>query len=260
MRFDIYLVEHKYFESRNKASSAVKAGCFTVNNRVITKPSYEITEGDAVVLIKNERSYVARSAEKLLCAYRTFHLDWTNKTAADFGASTGGFCQVLLENDLRKVYAIDIGTGQLHPCVKEDPRIVNMEHTNARYLSSEDFSEPIQVITADLSFISLTNILPAIYRTLTEDGEAVVLVKPQFEAGKSHLSKSGVVTSRKVHAEVLKSIIEFAASLGFGIKGVSFSGLAGESGNREYLLYLKKDSAHSISLENNIERAVYQEE
>ncbi len=259
MRLDVYLVEHQYFESRNKAANSVKCGNFTVNKKQVFKPSFEVFEGDVVLAIKNEKVYVARSAHKLIRAFHCFALNWKKKVVADFGASTGGFCQVLLENGVQKVYAVDIGTAQLHPSIKDDARIVNMEHTNARNLTSDDFDVPIDVVTADLSFISLKMILPAIYATLVDGGEAVVLIKPQFEAGPAHLSKNGVVIERKVHLQVIKDIAAFAESLGFSIGGITFSGLAGESGNREYLMYLFKNGGSSISIESVAKSAVYEE-
>lgn len=256
MRLDVYLVENHYFESRNKAASSVKSGNFTVNGTQVFKPAYEVSVKDTVAVLRNEPVYVARSAHKLVHAFKVFDLDWKNKTAADLGASTGGFCQVLLENGIRKIYAIDIGTAQLHPSIKTNPRVINLEHTNARYLTAESFFEPIDVITADLSFISLKAVLPAIYHTLVDNGDAIVLIKPQFEAGPAHLNKSGVVTERKIQAKVLQEIAEFALNLGFSISGIAFSGLAGESGNREYLLYLRKSHDISICVAEAVKAAV----
>lgn len=260
MRFDLYLVEYGYFESRNKAAAAIKDGCFAVNGKTITKPSFDMPENPQITALSNEKVYVARSAQKLLRAYRVFNPAWSGYTIVDLGASTGGFCQVLLENSVKKIYAVDIGTAQLHPTVKADPRIVNMEHTNARYLTADHFKEPIHAITADLSFISIKAVLPAIFQTLTAGGEAIVLVKPQFEAGPQKLSKSGVVTDRKVQAKVVEEVADFAQTLGFAVKGISFSGLAGESGNREYLLYLIKDGITNISISSAVHAAVYSEE
>ena len=260
MRLDVYLVQNGYFESRNKAASAVKEKCFSVNDKLISKPSYEIAEGDCVCEVKCAQKYVARSAYKLLRAYDVFSLNLEGKTAVDLGASTGGFCQVLLEKGAKKVFAVDIGTAQLHPKIAGDARIVNLEHTNARYLNETTFSESIDVVTADLSFISIKLILSAIFKILAEDGQAIVLIKPQFEAGPAHLNKSGVVTERKVHKNVLLDVTEFAKQIGFSVCGVDFSGLAGESGNREYLIYLKKTALSAFSLEDAIEKAVYSEE
>ncbi len=260
MRFDVYLVENGFYESRNKASSAIKNGCFSVNGAKVLKPSYDISESDVVTLLKQQKNYVARSAHKLLTAYDLFGLSFDDKTVVDLGASTGGFCQVLLEKGASKVYAVDIGTAQLHPKIKEDPRIINMEHTNARYLKADDFDDKIDAITADLSFISIKTILPAISLVLNEGGFAIILVKPQFEAGPAYLNKSGVVLDRKIHLRVLKDVIAFACELGFGVKGVAFSGLTGESGNREYLLHLEMHGQTLMDIEQACSLAVQTEE
>lgn len=260
MRFDVYLVEKGFYESRNKASSAIKNGCFSVNGATVLKPSYEIVESDAVVLLKQQKNYVARSAHKLLTAYDLFDLSFADKTVVDLGASTGGFCQVLLEKGASKVYAVDIGTAQLHPIIKEDAKVINMEHTNARYLKASDFACKIDAVTADLSFISIKAVLPAVSLILNEGGFAVILVKPQFEAGPAYLNKSGVVSDRKIHLRVLKDIISFARELGFGVKGVAFSGLTGESGNREYLLHLEMHGQTLLDVEQTCGLAVRTEE
>ena len=260
MRLDQYLVKNQYYESRNKAASAVKYGYFAVNGKRVFKPAYEVSEQDRVTVLQKEKSYVARSAHKLLRAFEAFNLSWEGKTVADLGASTGGFCQVLLEKNVCKIYAVDIGTAQLHSSIKEDDRVINMEHTNARYLTKESFPEPVDVITADLSFISIRAVLPAIYQTLTSSGQAVLLIKPQFEAGPQHLTKSGVVADRKLHFKVVEDVALFSEKCGFGVMGLCYSGLAGESGNREYLLYLKKDFQSAISISAAAHAAVYEEE
>lgn len=260
MRLDQYLVAQNYFESRNKASQAIKNDEFSVDGKIINKPSFNVENNSVVVRVKESIIYVARSAQKLLHGFKVFSPDWSGKVVADFGASTGGFCQVLLEHGVSKVYAVDIGTAQLHPSLQEEPRIINREHTNARYLQANDFSEPIYAITADLSFISIKAVLPAIYDTLAQNGEAIVLVKPQFEAGKKALNKNGVVSDLKIHRLVLKDVALYAENLGLCVKGISFSGLAGESGNREYLLYLKKSADLSIMIPNAVELAVFSEE
>lgn len=260
MRLDQYLVLKGYFDSRNKAANSVKAGHFTINKKVIVKPSFTVEDGDTIEKQVEEKIYVARSAHKLLKAIQVFQLDCTDKVAADLGASTGGFCQVLLENGVKRIYAVDIGTAQLHPEIKRDERIINMEHTNARYLSADSFPEQVQFVTTDLSFISIKAVLPSIYQVLPQGGEAVVLIKPQFEAGPKALNKNGVVSDRKIHAKVVGEIASFAENVGFGVCGIDFSGLAGESGNREYLLYLKKDFSTNVLISSAVYEAVYREE
>ncbi len=260
MRLDVYLTNRGDFDSRNKAVAAIKDGHYAVNGKTVLKPSFDISDEDEVTILKESNTYVARSAYKLLHANRQFKLNWVGKTIADFGASTGGFCQVLLECNAEKIYAVDIGTAQLHPTIKNDPRIINMEHHNARYLDASDFPEPIHAITADLSFISIKAVLPAIRDTLFEGGEAILLIKPQFEAGPQNLSKNGVVRERKVQLRIIEEVALFAQKCGFGIKGISFSGLAGESGNREYLLYLIKGELSSIDISTAAHTAVYSED
>ncbi len=259
MRLDQYLFQKQYFDSRNKAASAVKCGYFTINGRIITKPSYEVNDNDDIKRIVEQTNYVARSAHKLLTAFEQFDLNWEDKVAADFGASTGGFCQVLLEKGIKRVYAVDVGSAQLHPKLLEEARIINMEHTNARYLNSASFPDAIDCITADLSFISIKAILPAIYASLKDEGEAVVLIKPQFEVGPAALNKNGVVTDRKYHLSIVKECALFSQQLGFGIFGISFSGLPGESGNREYLLFIKKKTTSALNIEKASYDAVYSE-
>ena len=260
MRLDVYLVSKNFFESRNKATAAIKDGQFQVNGKVITKPSFDVAETDVLSVYKKKTTYVARSAHKLLTAFKTFQFDWNDKTVVDLGASTGGFCQVLLENGVQKIYAVDIGTAQLHPKLLNDPRIVNMEHTNARYLTSVDFNDVISAVTVDLSFISIKAIIPAIEKILGNRGEAVVLVKPQFEVGPQKLSKTGVVTNRKDQLSALTEIAAFAQNCGLGVQGIAFSGLTGESGNREYLLYLIKGVSTNLNIERAANAAVYMED
>ncbi len=260
MRLDQYLVLKGYFDSRNKAANSVKLGHFTVNKKTVVKPSFAVNDDDVVKRQVVEKTYVARSAHKLMKAIQAFQLECTDKVFADLGASTGGFCQVLLEEGAKRIYAVDIGTAQLHPEIKKDERVINMEHTNARYLSVDSFPEQVQFVTADLSFISIKAVLPAIYQVLPQGGEAVVLIKPQFEAGPKFLNKNGVVLDKKIHCKVLEEIAGFAENIGFGICGIAFSGLAGESGNREYLLYLKKDLLSTILIDTAVHEAVFMEE
>ena len=260
MRLDQYLAINHYFESRNQAAAAIKKGYFAVNGKVTTRPSCEVPEGAQVVQVKNAPQYVARSAHKLLHGFACFKPDWAGKIVADFGASTGGFCQVLLEHGVGKIYAVDIGTAQLHPLISRDTRVLNMEHVNARYMTAADFPEPIEAITADLSFISLKAVLPAIFKTLCPGGQAITLVKPQFEAGQAYLNKSGIVSDRGVHRKILADVSNFAAELGFSIRGICFSGLAGSAGNREYLIFMEKSAQGSIQILPAVDRAILMED
>ena len=240
MRLDLFLANNKYFESRNKACSVIESGGVCVNGRLVTKPSFSVSESDNIEITTNEKLYVARSAIKLITATEKFGLSYEGKTAVDLGASTGGFCEVMLEKGIKKIYAVDIGTNQLHPKIKADPRVVNKQHTNARYISASDFDEEIDLITCDLSFISLTLVLNAVMCALKQNGEFICLIKPQFEVGNSNLNKNGVVKNKSLHVSAIRKVIENALEIGFEVCGLCFSGLEGESGNKEYLLYLKK--------------------
>ena len=240
MRLDVYLVKEKYCESRNKSAALICSGNIYVNGVCITKPAFIVGNDDSVTVHIAEKQYVARSAKKLLTAIKNFNVDFIGKTVVDLGASTGGFCQVMLENGAEKVYAVDIGTNQLHHTLKADKRIVSMENTNARYLEKSMFSEEIDVVTCDLSFISLRCILPAAFEILRFGGELICLVKPQFEVGPDYIGKNGVVKDKKLHVKAVCDIADFARSLGLYVKDICFSELAGESGNMEYLLYMQK--------------------
>ena len=240
MRLDLFLVKNQYCESRNKASALISDGNVIVNGNRVVKASYQVDDIDVVELINDQKQYVARSAAKLLTAKQKFDLDFTDKIAVDLGASTGGFCEVMLENGISRIYAVDIGTNQLHPKIKSDKRVINKEHTNARFITSADFDDQIDIITCDLSFISLKLIINAAFCSLKQGGEFICLVKPQFEVGNANVGKNGVVKDLKLHIKVVKEIVEYATTVGFSVCDVSFSGLEGESGNREYLLYMKK--------------------
>ncbi len=242
MRLDLFLVKNNFCESRNKATTLISSGSVSINGKQIMKNSYEVTEDDKVIVNSDSKIYVARSATKLITAIEKFGIDFNNKTVVDLGASTGGFCQVMLENNVRKIYAVDIGTSQLHPLIKENDKVVNLEHTNARYISANIFDEEIDIITCDLSFISLKLVLNSVMSALKENGEFICLVKPQFEVGESKIGKNGVVKNKKYQLDAVCGICDFAYDLGFEICDIAFSGLAGESGNREFLLYMKKSN------------------
>lgn len=256
MRLDIYLVNKQYCESRNKAASLIADGNISVNSRIIRKPSYDVKESDIVKIKDDIKVYVARSAKKLLTAYERFSLSFNGKTAVDLGASTGGFCQVMLDNGIKKIYAVDIGSNQLHDSIRSDKRVISMENTNARNITPAMFNDVIDIITCDLSFISLAHILPAVYDTLKPMGEFICLVKPQFEVGPSNIGKNGVVKSLKLRKSAVCKVTDLAYTLGFEVRDVCFSELEGESGNREYLVYMRKNRAekpfsHEI-IENRI--------
>ncbi len=241
MRLDVYLYSNDYCESRNKASALITEGNVKVNGKVVTKSSFNVDDNDIVDINKNATQYVARSAKKLLTAIDVFKVDFTNKVAVDLGSSTGGFCEVMLEFGVKKIFAIDIGTNQLHCSLRNNDKIVVMENTNARFLTVQNFGQIIDIVTCDLSFISVKHILSATYNILKDNGEFVCLIKPQFEVGPRFVEKNGVVKDKRAQIMAVNEIVDYAAQIGFSIYDIAFSGLEGESGNREFLLYLKKD-------------------
>ena len=242
MRLDVYLSSTELCDSRNIAQSYIENGKVTVNGTVIRKAAYVVPENADVKVDKTEFNYVARSAQKLLTACNVFSLDFIKKIAVDLGSSTGGFCQVMLERGVEKVYAVDIGTAQLHPKIYSDDRVTVMENTNARYLSVDDFDHQVDIVTCDLSFISVKYVFQSTYDILKENGEFICLIKPQFEVGKRFVGKNGVVKDKRAVIMCINEIIDFAVHVGFSAYDISFSGLEGESGNREFLVYFKKDS------------------
>ena len=233
-------MSNSFCESRNKALQIIRDERIKVNGVVSKKASLNVCEDD---LIEMDSSvvYVARSAYKLKTAIEKFLIKFDGKVVVDLGSSTGGFCQVMLENNAKKIYAVDVGTNQLHTSLRYDSRIVVKENTNARYLSSSDLGDEIDFVTCDLSFISIKHILNVVFNILKFDGEFVCLVKPQFEVGHKFVNKNGVVRSKNMQILAVQNIIDNAVSIGFSVYDICFSGLEGESGNKEFLLYMVKD-------------------
>lgn len=241
IRLDLYLTEKGFFPTREKARVAIMEGNVFVNNQKEDKPGTMIKE-DANVEYRGERlKYVSRGGLKLEKAAKVFNIDLNNKTCIDIGSSTGGFTDFMLQNGAKKIFAVDCGTNQLDYKLRTDDRVVTMENTNARYLKREDIGDDIiDFISVDVSFISLTKILHVIKELLKENGESVLLIKPQFETGKELVEKNGVVRDSTVHEEVIKSVIDFCIDNNFTIKGLDFSPIKGPAGNIEYLLYIGK--------------------
>ena len=241
LRLDAFLVQKKYFESREKAKAAILAGCVKVNGFDARKPGTMVElDGTKVSISEQEGGFVSRGGKKLQKALEVFPIQPAGRIAVDVGASTGGFTDCLLKHHAKKVYAVDVGYGQLDWRLRQDERVVVMERTNARYLKREDFSEAIELAVMDASFISLKLLLPAVFEILCESGETVALIKPQFEAGKEQVGKKGVVRDAKVHIQVIRKVTDFARTLGFSVAGLDFSPIKGPNGNIEYLLYLTK--------------------
>lgn len=241
IRLDVYLTENGFFPTREKARVAIMEGNVFVNNQKEDKPGTMIKE-DANVEYRGEKlKYVSRGGLKLEKAAKVFNIDFKDKTCIDIGSSTGGFTDFMLQNCAKKVFAVDCGTNQLDYKLRTDKRVVAMENTNARYLKREDIGDDtIDFISVDVSFISLTKILPVIKELLKENGESVLLIKPQFEAGKELVEKNGVVRDSAIHKEVIKLVVDYCVDSGFDILGLDFSPIKGPAGNIEYLLYIGK--------------------
>ncbi|MBQ6935210.1 MAG: TlyA family RNA methyltransferase [Clostridia bacterium] len=254
VRLDLYLFENGFTESREKAKALIMAGIVYVNDQKELKPGRDIKSDDLVEVRGNTLKYVSRGGLKLEKAMQEFPIELKDCVCMDIGASTGGFTDCMLQNGAKKVYSIDVGYGQLAWKLRSDERVVNLERTNFRYVTHEQIPENIDFASVDVSFISLKIILPVMYELLKDDGEAVCLIKPQFEAGREKVGKKGVVRDVNVHTEVIENIVSFASTQKFKVLGLSFSPVKGPEGNIEYLIYLKKSNEIS-SCEEYIEYA-----
>lgn len=240
-RLDSELVSRGLARSRQRAKEMILAGNVTVNGKTAKKASDEVTPEDVIESSESE-SYVGRGALKLEKAAEVFGLDFKDKVCLDIGASTGGFTDFMLQNGAAKVFAVDTGHGQLAQRLVDDDRVVNMEGTDIRDVTAEDLGGQADIISVDVSFISLTKILSKVYELLKEGAAAAVLIKPQFEAGRSDIGKRGIVKDRKVHIRVLSEIDSFAQSIGFVTEQYTYSPVRGGSGNIEYLVKLVKSA------------------
>ena len=231
-RLDIILTERGIFPSREKAKASVMAGLIYVDGQRTDKP-------------EDLCPYVSRGGLKLEKAIEVFGFSLDGKTAADIGASTGGFTDCMLKNGARKVFAIDVGYGQLDWKLRNDSRVINMEKVNVRYLDTGTIPDIIDFISIDVSFISLKLVFPVASSLLSDDGSLVCLVKPQFEAGREQVGKKGIVRDAAVHAEVIAKVIGYGEDNGLYSHGLTYSPVTGTKGNIEYLLYMKKSPASS---------------
>ncbi len=241
VRLDQLIYDRGLAESRERAKTSVMAGIVYVNGQKETKPGTAVPEDAEVEVRGAVIPYVSRGGLKLEKALQVFPVDPKGAICVDCGASTGGFSDVLLKNGASKVYAVDVGYGQLAWSLRNDPRIVCMERTNIRYVTHQEIPEEMDLAVADLSFISLRLVLGPIYGLLKDHGQVICLVKPQFEAGKEKVGKKGVVRDSSVHVEVLENFCVFAREAGFGLKGLDYSPIRGPEGNIEYLAWLEKD-------------------
>lgn len=246
-RLDVAVFEGGYAPSREKAKAIIMAGLVYVNNQKVDKAGFELKEGDVLEVRGKTLKYVSRGGLKLEKAMECFPITLTDKICMDVGASTGGFTDCMLQNGAKKVYSIDVGYGQLAWKLRTDDRVVNLERTNFRYVDNTVVKDKIDFSSVDVSFISLSHILPVLSTLLTDTGEAVCLIKPQFEAGREKVGKKGVVRDLNVHLEVVKKVIDLALDNGFDVLGLEFSPIKGPEGNIEYLIFIKKSNEPKIS-------------
>lgn len=254
-RADLLLVEKGLISSRTRAQSTIMQGLVYVGEKRVDKPS-ELLEPDADIHVREKDPYVSRGAKKLLGAFTDFPIHVESKVAVDVGASTGGFTQVLLEKGATKVYSVDVGYGQLDYRLRDDSRVVNLERQNMRHITADQVSDPIDFFTMDVSFISIKLLMEPLKPLLSEKAQGVILIKPQFEAGKERV-KTGVITDPLIHLEVLEEMMDYFKSNGIHVLGLSVSPIKGPKGNIEFLAWVSftASQAYDIDLKQLVEKA-----
>lgn len=256
-RLDVLLVEKGLFDSRERAQKSIMAGEIFVDGIRVDKAGEKVKKTADIVFKGEVMPYVSRGGFKLEKAIKAFNIELKDKVCMDIGASTGGFTDCMLQNGASKVYAIDVGYGQFAWKLRVDPRVVCMERTNIRYVKPEDIGELCDFASIDVSFISLTKVLPAALNLLNTEGFIVALIKPQFEAGREKVGKKGVVRDKSVHKEVIYKIVNFVKKEGINIIDVEYSPIKGPEGNIEYLIYMTKNARfNSMFAESKIEDIV----
>ena len=251
-RLDVALVERGLIASREKAKVVIMEGLVYVNGQKSDKAGAQVKDDDKIEVRGETLRYVSRGVKKLEKAMQVFPITLNDCICIDIGASTGGFTDCMLQNGAKKVYSVDVGYGQLAWSLRTDERVVNLERTNIRYVTEEQIPDPIDFISVDVSFISLTLVLPVAYQLLRPGAQMVCLVKPQFEAGKDKVGKKGVVREPQIHKEVIQKVAASAKELGFLRMGLDFSPIKGPEGNIEYLLFLKKPENETQESEENL--------
>ena len=253
-RVDVLAYRQGLFETREQAKRGVMAGLVValVNGERFDKPGEKIDDATELKLKGEKLKYVSRGGLKLEKALQVFGLSVADRVALDIGASTGGFTDVMLQAGARLVYAVDVGTNQLAWKLRQDERVVSMEQFNFRYAEPADFDFQPSFASIDVSFISLSLILPALYQILEEGGQVVALIKPQFEAGREQIGKKGIIKDKKVHLAVLENVTAFMLETGFSVKGLDFSPIQGGHGNVEFLAFLEKSEQPKNDLEKDL--------
>lgn len=241
-RLDVLLVKQGLAESREKAKAVIMAGEVFVDNQREDKAGQTFPVTAKIEVRGKKMKYVSRGGYKLERAMEAFPIVLKDKVCMDVGSSTGGFTDCMLQNGARFVYAIDVGTNQLAWKLRQDERVKSMERTNIRYVVPEDIGEPVDFVSVDVAFISLTKVLSPVKALMKEEGQIVCLIKPQFEAGREKVGKKGVVRDKKVHREVIETVMNHSLSLGFHILGIDHSPIRGPEGNIEYLLYMENST------------------
>lgn len=260
-RLDVMLVEQGLAESREKAKAIIMSGIVYVDGEKEDKAGSTFAETASIEVRGKTLKYVSRGGLKLEKAMQVFPIELEGKVCMDVGASTGGFTDCMLQNGAVKVYSVDVGYGQLAWKLREDERVICMEKTNIRYVKPEDIDDKIEFASVDVSFISLSKVLPPLRDLLKDDAEVVCLIKPQFEAGREKVGKKGVVRDKSVHVEVIENVSCFALTSGFEILGLDFSPVKGPEGNIEYLIHLRKTAEiqeNDILLEEDYKKTIKQ--
>ncbi len=256
VRLDALLMARGMVRSREKARALILAGEVQVNGMVLTKPGTAVDEEAAISLSTSRLKYVSRGGLKLEKALQEFKVNLQGKTVLDIGASTGGFTDCCLQNGASRIYAVDVGYGQLDWKLRNDSRVTVMERTNIRYLTIQELGEPADIVTMDVSFISTALIFPVIKNLLSSEGQVVSLIKPQFEAGRDKVGKKGVVKDPLVHREVLLNCIAAASAQGLSCQGVCFSPITGPQGNIEFFIFLQPGPVQAEDMETLVKQVV----
>ena len=249
LRLDAAVVAAGFTESREKAKALIMAGAVYVNNQKSDKAGYTVKPADKIEVRGETLKYVSRGGLKLEKAMQCFPINLSGSICADIGASTGGFTDCMLQNGAQKVYAIDVGYGQLAWKLRTDPRVVNLERTNFRYVTAEQVPDTLDFASVDVSFISLSHIFPVMRSLLKDGGRAVCLIKPQFEAGRENVGKKGVVRDKEVHIAVIEKITHLIEENCFSLLGLDFSPVKGPEGNIEYLCFIEKSDTPQVLTE-----------
>ena len=249
VRLDQLVFDLGYTESRERAKTTIMSGLVFVNGQRADKPGTPVAP-DAKIEVRGEAiPFVSRGGFKLDKALQVFPIDPSGKSCIDCGASTGGFTEVLLQHGAAKVYAVDVGYGQLAWKLRNDPRVVNLERTNLRYVTAEQIPELLELAVMDVSFISIKLVLPAVKTLLVPGADLVCLIKPQFEAGRDEVGKKGVVRDSGVHCQVIRGILDFAPQIGLSVMGLDFSPIKGPEGNIEYICHMKNGCYEGASID-----------